>query len=86
MLFEVMFLMVCKLDIIVVCIKDSEEYVFGELKVIMIMGFGMMWLVLCLVKFYDCYFDLKIDLMLEEWVLDFFMCEVDVVICMKEFS
>lgn len=73
-------------EVVLVCICDSEEEVFGELKVIMIIGFGIMWLVLCLFKFYEKYFDFKIDFMFEECVFDLFMCEVDVVICMKELS
>lgn len=68
------------------CICDSEEEVFGELCVIMMFGFGIMWFVLCLYKFYEKYLDFNIDLMFEEWVFDLFMCEVDCVICMKEFS
>jgi DNA-binding transcriptional LysR family regulator len=47
-------------------------------------GFGSLWLVPRLAKFYAQYPDLKIDLMLEERVLDLPMREADVAIRMKE--
>jgi DNA-binding transcriptional LysR family regulator len=65
-------------------IKDSEEEVFGELRVTTTFGFGLLWLAPRLPKLYDKYPDLKVDLMLEERVLDLPMREADVAIRMKE--
>ncbi len=65
-------------------IKDSEEEVFGELRVTTTTGFGSLWLAPRLTKLYERYPDLKIDLMLEERVLDLPMREADVAIRMKE--
>ncbi|MFQ6548938.1 LysR family transcriptional regulator [Aestuariibius sp. 2305UL40-4] len=65
-------------------IRDSEEEVFGELKVTTTTGFGTIWLAPRLSKLYAQYPDLKIDLMLEERVLDLPMREADVAIRMKE--
>ena len=65
-------------------IRDSEEEVFGELKITTTTGFGTMWLAPRLSKLYDKYPDLKIDLMLEEHLLDLPMREADVAIRMKE--
>jgi DNA-binding transcriptional LysR family regulator len=65
-------------------IRDSEEEVFGELRVTTTTGFGTLWLVPRLPKLYERYPDLKIDLMLEERVLDLPMREADVAIRMKE--
>lgn len=65
-------------------IRDSEEEVFGELKVTTTFGFGTLWLAPRLPKLYETYPELKIDLMLEERVLDLPMREADVAIRMKE--
>ena len=65
-------------------IRDSEEEVFGELRVTTTMGFGTLWLAPRLPALYEKYPDLKIDLMLEERVLDLPMREADVAIRMKE--
>ena len=65
-------------------IRDSEETVFGELRVTTTFGFGTLWLAPRLVKFYEKYPDLKVELMLEERVLDLPMREADVAIRMKE--
>ena len=65
-------------------IRDSEEEVFGELRVTTTIGFGSLWLAPRLSKLYDLYPDLTIDLMLEEKVLDLPMREADVAIRMKE--
>ncbi|MDO5622075.1 MAG: LysR family transcriptional regulator [Paracoccus sp. (in: a-proteobacteria)] len=72
------------LDTTAARIRDSEDHVFGELKVTTTTGFGSMWLVPRLAKLYARYPDLKIDLMLEERVLDLPMREADVAIRMKE--
>jgi DNA-binding transcriptional LysR family regulator len=65
-------------------IRDSEEEVFGELRVTTTFGFGALWLAPRLPKLYEKYPDLKIDLMLEERLLDLPMREADVAIRMKE--
>ncbi|WP_278921545.1 MULTISPECIES: LysR family transcriptional regulator [Pseudophaeobacter] len=65
-------------------IRDSEEEVFGELRVTTTFGFGTLWLAPRLTKLFDKYPNLKIDLMLEERVLDLPMREADVAIRMKE--
>lgn len=65
-------------------IRDSEEEVFGELRVTTAIGFGSLWLAPRMSKLYERYPDLRIDLMLEERVLDLPMREADVAIRMKE--
>ena len=65
-------------------IRDSEEEVFGELRVTTTIGFGSLWLAPRLPKLYEKYPDLNIDLMLEERVLDLPMREADVAVRMKE--
>lgn len=65
-------------------IRDSEEEVFGDLRVTTTIAFGSLWMAPKLPKLYDKYPDLKIDLMLEERVLDLPMREADVAIRMKE--
>lgn len=84
LLFEATSSMARKLDTTAARIRDSEEHVFGELKVTTTVGFGSLWLVPRLHKLYAKYPDLKIDLMLEERVLDLPMREADVAIRMKE--
>jgi DNA-binding transcriptional LysR family regulator len=73
-----------RLDTAEARIRDSEEEVFGELRVTTTTAFGSLWLVPRLPKLYEKYPDLKIDLMLEERVLDLPMREADVAIRMKE--
>ncbi len=65
-------------------IRDSEEEVFGELRVTTTIGFGSLWLAPRLPQLYAKYPHLKIDLMLEERLLDLPMREADVAIRMKE--
>lgn len=65
-------------------IRDSEEEVFGNLRVTTTIGFGSIWLAPRLSKLYAKYPDLSLDLMLEERVLDLPMREADVAIRMKE--
>lgn len=84
LLFEATSSMVKKLDTTAARIRDSEEHVYGELKVTTTTGFGTLWLVPRLAKLYERYPDLKINLMLEERVLDLPMREADVAIRMKE--
>ncbi|WEF23342.1 LysR family transcriptional regulator [Paracoccus sp. S3-43] len=84
LLFEATSSMARKLDTAAARIRDSEEHVFGELRVTAAVGFGTLWLAPRLGKLYDKYPDLKIDLMLEERLLDLPMREADVAIRMKE--
>ncbi|WP_166415840.1 LysR family transcriptional regulator [Cochlodiniinecator piscidefendens] len=84
LLFDATSAMSKRLDAASARIKDSEEEVFGELRVTTTTGFGLLWLSPRLPHFYDKYPELKIDLMLEERVLDLPMREADVAIRMKE--
>lgn len=84
LLFDATSTMAQKLDTAAARIRDSEEEVFGELKVTTATGFGTLWLAPRLVKLYERYPDIKIDLILEERVLDLPMREADVAIRMKE--
>ena len=76
--------MMRRLDTATARIRDSEEEVFGELRVTTTIGFGTLWLAPRLTKLFERYPDLNIDLMLEESVLDLPMREADVAIRMKE--
>ncbi|MEM9576124.1 MAG: LysR family transcriptional regulator [Pseudomonadota bacterium] len=84
LLFDATAAMTRRLDTASARIRDSEEEVFGELRVTTTTGFGTLWLAPRLPKLYEAYPDLKVDLMLEERVLDLPMREADVAIRMKE--
>ena len=84
LLFDATSAMIKRLDAAAARIRDSEEEVFGELRVTTTIGFGTLWLAPRLPKLYEKYPDLNIDLMLEERVLDLPMREADVAIRMKE--
>jgi len=84
LLFDATIAMNKRLEAAAARIRDSEEEVFGELRVTTTIGFGSLWLAPRLSKLYDLYPDLTIDLMLEEKVLDLPMREADVAIRMKE--
>jgi DNA-binding transcriptional LysR family regulator len=84
LLFDATSAMTRRLDTAEARIRDSEEEVFGELRVTTTTGFGSLWLAPRLPKLYEKYPDLNIDLMLEERVLDLPMREADVAIRMKE--
>lgn len=84
LLFEATSSMARKLEGASARIRDSEESVLGELKVTTTVGFGTLWLAPRLAKLYERYPDLRIDLLLEERVLDLPMREADVAIRMKE--
>ncbi|MEX1233800.1 MAG: LysR family transcriptional regulator [Roseovarius sp.] len=84
LLFDATRAMLKRLDAATARIRDSEDEVFGELRVTTTIGFGTLWLAPRLAKLYEKYPDLKIDLMLEERVLDLPMREADVAIRMKE--
>ncbi|MCX7645599.1 MAG: LysR family transcriptional regulator [Rhodobacteraceae bacterium] len=76
--------MVKRLETATARIRDSEEEVYGELRVTTTTGFGSLWLAPRLPALYAKYPDLKIDLILDERVLDLPMREADVAIRMKE--
>ena len=84
LLFDATKAMMKRLDSATARIHDSEEEVFGEIKVTTTTAFGTQWLAPRLPQLYKKYPDLKIDLMLEERVLDLPMREADVAIRMKE--
>ena len=84
LLFDATRAMAKRLEAAAARIRDSEEEVFGELKVTATTGFGTLWLAPRLGKLYEKYPDLNIDLMLDERVLDLPMREADVAIRMKE--
>ncbi|MCC7321285.1 MAG: LysR family transcriptional regulator [Rubellimicrobium sp.] len=84
LLFEATRVISRRLDTAAARIRDSAEEVFGELKVTTTIAFGSLWLAPRLAKLYEKYPDLKIDLMLEERVLDLPMREADIAIRMKE--
>ncbi len=73
-----------RLDSVLARIRDTKDEVFGQLRVTTTTGFGTLWLAPRLGQLYEKYPDLKIDLMLEERVLDLPMREADVAIRMKE--
>ncbi len=84
LLFEATKSMAKRLETTAARIRDSEDEVFGELRVTTTTGFGTLWLAPRLTALYAKYPDLRIDLMLEERVLDLPMREADVAIRMKE--
>ncbi|MGB3281065.1 MAG: LysR family transcriptional regulator, partial [Pseudorhodobacter sp.] len=84
LLFDATKSMAKRLDAAAARIRDSEDEVFGELRVTTTTGFGTLWLAPRLPALYAKYPSLKIDLMLEERVLDLPMREADVAIRMKE--
>lgn len=84
LLFDATSAMNKRLDAAAARIRDSEEEVFGELRVTTTFGFGTLWLAPRLPQLYEKHPDLKIDLMLEERLLDLPMREADVAIRMKE--
>jgi len=84
LLFDATAVMSKKLESTEARIRDAEDEVFGELRVTTTTGFGTLWLAPRIGKLYDKYPDLKIDLVLEERVLDLPMREADVAIRMKE--
>ncbi len=84
LLFEATNSMNKRLEAAAARIRDSEEEVLGILRVTTTIGFGTLWLAPRLPKLYEKFPDLKIELMLEERVLDLPMREADVAIRMKE--
>ena len=84
LLFETTRSMTKRLDATAARIRDSEDEVFGELRVTTTTGFGTLWLAPRLHRLFERYPNLKIDLMLEERILDLPMREADVAIRLKE--
>lgn len=84
LLFDATVAMSRRLETAAARIRDSEDEVFGELRVTTTLAFGTLWLAPRLSALYAKYPELKIDLMLEERVLDLPMREADVAIRMKE--
>ena len=84
LLFEATRQMSKKLNAASARMKDSKDGVFGELRVTTTTGFGTLWLAPRLGRLYEKYPKLRINLMLEERVLDLPMREADVAIRMKE--
>jgi DNA-binding transcriptional LysR family regulator len=84
LLFEATRTMSKRLDATEARIRDSKDDVVGELRVTTTIGFGTLWLAPRLPRLFDLYPKLKIDLMLEERLLDLAMREADVAIRMKE--
>ena len=84
LLFDATTQMLKRLEATAARIRDSEDEVLGELRVTTTTGFGTLWLAPRLANLYAKYPALKIDLLLEERVLDLPMREADVAIRMKE--
>ncbi|RMD48435.1 MAG: LysR family transcriptional regulator [Alphaproteobacteria bacterium] len=84
LLFEATKAMARRLELATARIRDAADEVFGELRVTTTMGFGTLWLAPRLTALFDRYPELKIDLILDERVLDLPMREADVAIRMKE--
>ena len=84
LLFDATRAMTKRLDTAAARIRDSEDEVYGELRVTTTTAFGTLWLAPRLPTLYARYPELKIDLMLEERVLDLPMREADIAIRMKE--
>jgi DNA-binding transcriptional LysR family regulator len=84
LLFEATRSMMRRLESTAARIRDSEDEVFGELRVTTTTGFGTLWLAPRLPRLFERYPNLKLELMLEERILDLPMREADVAIRMKE--
>ncbi|MDO5528082.1 MAG: LysR family transcriptional regulator [Paracoccus sp. (in: a-proteobacteria)] len=84
LLFQATSAIASQLDATAARLRDNDEEVAGDLRVTTATGFGTLWLVPRLNKLYQLYPDLKIELLLEERVLDLAMREADVAIRMKE--
>jgi len=84
LLFEATRTMSKRLEATAARIRDSEDEVFGELRVTTTIGFGTLWLAPRMGRLFERYPNLKIDLMLEERLLDLPMREADVAIRLKE--
>lgn len=76
--------MATRLDSTLARLRDSRDEIFGELRVTTSVGFGNLWLAPRLATLYKKHPNIKIDLILDERVLDLPMREADVAIRMKE--
>jgi DNA-binding transcriptional LysR family regulator len=84
LLFDATRMMAKRLETTAARIRDSEDEIFGELRITSTTGFGTLWLAPRLPRLYGQYPSLKLDLILTERVLDLPMREADVAIRMKE--
>jgi DNA-binding transcriptional LysR family regulator len=84
LLFEATRSMARRLEATAARIRDSEDEVFGDLRVTTTTGFGSLWLAPRLPRLFERYPNLRLELMLEERILDLPMREADVAIRMKE--
>ncbi len=84
LLFDATRTMTKRLEAAAARIRDSEDEVHGELRVTTTTGFGTLWLAPRLHRLFERYPNLKIELMLEERILDLPMREADVAIRLKE--
>ena len=84
LLYEATRSMAKRLEATAARIRDSEDEVFGELRVTTTMGLGTLWLAPRLPRLFERFPNLKLELMLEERILDLQMREADVAIRMKE--
>ncbi len=73
-----------RLDSAVARLRDSQDKIFGELRVTSSVDFGTLWLAPRLESLYRAAPRIKIDLILEQRVLDLTMREADIAIRMKE--
>ena len=73
-----------RLESTVARIHDSKDDIYGELRVTTSVGFGNLWLAPRLKSLYKSYPNIKIDLILDERILDLPMREADIAIRMKE--
>lgn len=84
LLYDATRMMTKRLEVTEARIRDSEDEIFGELRVTTTTGFGTLWLAPRLPRLYARYPNLKLDVMLTERVVDLPMREADVAIRMKE--
>lgn len=84
LLFDATRSMARRLEATAARIRDSEDEVYGDLRVTTTLGFGTLWLAPRLPRLFERYPNLRLDLMLEERILDLPMREADLAIRMKE--
>ncbi len=84
LLFEATRSMARRLESTAARIRDSEDEVYGDLRVTTTTGFGTLWLTPRLPRLFERYPNLRLELMLEERILDLPMREADLAIRMKE--
>ncbi len=84
LLFDATEAMSKRLEFAAARIRDSKEEAIGEIRVTTTVGFGTLWLAPRLDILYKQHPDIRINLMLEERILDLPMREADFAIRMKE--